>query len=58
MIQKSNLIALCGLMLLGCSGGEPSLSQENNNTWYKPTADTSWQWQLTGDIDTSYDVDL
>lgn len=26
--------------------------------WYKPTLHTSWQWQLQGDIDTSYDVDL
>lgn len=26
--------------------------------WYKPVVDTSWQWQLTGDINTSYDVDM
>ncbi len=26
--------------------------------WYKPSKYTSWQWQLTGDIDRSYDVTL
>ena len=28
------------------------------NTWWQPDLDTSWQWQLSGDTDTSYDVDL
>lgn len=34
---------------------------ERNNTpgtWYKPTPGISWQWQLQGDIDTEFDVDL
>jgi len=26
--------------------------------WYKPSKYTSWQWQLTGDIDISYDAKL
>ncbi|OGJ47713.1 hypothetical protein A2344_01360 [Candidatus Peregrinibacteria bacterium RIFOXYB12_FULL_41_12] len=26
--------------------------------WYQPTPETSWQWQLSGDIDTDYDVDM
>ena len=26
--------------------------------WYKPDINTSWQWQLTGDINISYDVEL
>ena len=26
--------------------------------WYKPDTNTSWQWQLTGNINTSYDVEL
>ena len=29
-----------------------------NKEWYKPTKNTSWQWQLTGVINTHYDVDL
>lgn len=27
-------------------------------TWYKPNTKTTWQWQLTGEINSSYDVDL
>ena len=27
-------------------------------TWYKPDTNTTWQWQLTGTINTSYDVDV
>ena len=26
--------------------------------WYKPSIDTSWQWQLTNTINTSYDVEM
>ncbi len=26
--------------------------------WYKPETDTSWQWQLTGVVNTSYDVEV
>jgi len=26
--------------------------------WYKPAIDTTWQWQLSGDVNSSYDVDL
>lgn len=26
--------------------------------WWQPAPGTSWQWQLTGDIDTSYDVQM
>lgn len=26
--------------------------------WYRPTVDTTWQWQLTGDINQNYDVDV
>jgi len=27
-------------------------------TWWKPTPGTTWQWQLTGNINTTYDVDM
>jgi len=62
------------LSLVGCggvSGGEASAPDISINhifdssvvpyskgTWYKPQTDTSWQWQLQGSIDTSYDVDI
>ena len=26
--------------------------------WYKPNKNTSWQWQLSGNVNTSYDVDI
>jgi hypothetical protein len=29
-----------------------------DQNWYKPNTYTSWQWQLTGEINTQYDVDL
>ncbi|NQV90945.1 endo alpha-1,4 polygalactosaminidase [Candidatus Woesearchaeota archaeon] len=29
-----------------------------NNTWYHPKPGISWQWQLSGDINTNYKVDL
>jgi hypothetical protein len=34
----------------------PAVSSEND--WWQPAVDTSWQWQLEGEIDTSFDVDL
>ncbi len=27
-------------------------------TWWRPAVDTTWQWQLEGAIDTSFDVDM
>ncbi len=29
-----------------------------NGTWYKPDIDSSWQWQLEGTINSSYDVEI
>lgn len=29
-----------------------------NGEWYKPALTETWQWQLQGDIDTSYEVDV
>jgi hypothetical protein len=30
----------------------------SNQNWWQPTPGTSWQWQLTGDINTSLDVQM
>jgi hypothetical protein len=42
--------------------GEDINETDGNSTeeseWYKPTIDTTWQWQLSGDVNSSYDVDL
>lgn len=34
----------------------PTISSEND--WWQPAVNTSWQWQLEGEIDTSFDVDI
>jgi len=31
---------------------------EENENWYKPKPGTTWQWQLAGEINTEYEVDL
>jgi hypothetical protein len=30
----------------------------NSDNWYKPDVNTSWQWQLKGKVNTSYDVNV
>ena len=34
------------------------VGEEEAGDWYKPRPGTSWQWQLSEEINTSYDVDL
>ena len=43
---------LACLVLGGCGG-----SDDDGARWH-PEADDTWQWQLQGTIDTSYDVDV
>jgi len=31
---------------------------KNLQSWYQPNISTTWQWQLTGEINTNYNVDL
>ena len=31
---------------------------KNLQSWYQPNISTTWQWQLTGDLNLSYDVDI
>ncbi len=33
-------------------------AQQTQKSWYQPTPHTSWQWQLTGDINTNYQVQM
>jgi hypothetical protein len=33
-------------------------SGEPAGPWWRPSPGTSWQWQLSGDLDLSYDVDM
>ena len=56
--------------LVGC-GSSDSSAQDDGSTifdstvapittgnWYKPTTNTSWQWQLKDDVNTSYSVEI
>ena len=40
------------------SGIDPNMPPITDGTWYRPVATTSWQWQLLGTINTSYDVEV
>lgn len=33
-------------------------SPSSTGSWYKPALNVSWQWQLTGNLNTGYDVEL
>jgi hypothetical protein len=37
-----------------CGGGTNPIQK----AWYKPSTQTTWQWQLSGTVNTSYTVDL
>jgi hypothetical protein len=53
------------LLLQGCSDTEPISNKIKevtpptpSNSLYLPEPQTSWQWQLSGDINTEYDVEM
>lgn len=63
------VISMISLLLIsGCGGESGDAFIENTNpnippgsspeNWYKPLATVKWQWQLQGDVNTSYDVEL
>ena len=68
--MKITIFILAIILLVGCGSGGSSPEVNNTKlfdssihpittgTWYKPDTNTSWQWQLTGDINTSYNVEL
>jgi len=37
---------------------DPDAPPVTDGDWYRPTADTTWQWQLLEEINTSYDVEV
>ncbi len=55
--MKTLLSLALSLLLLGCSGSSDSNNEIPNNS-VTLTSDTSWQWQLQGTINTTYNVDL
>ena len=68
--MKSKIgILLCVVFFTGCATAQqPALVQSPKKTslaattttvsWYQPKPGISWQWQLSGNINTSYNVDL
>ncbi len=67
-MNKVLISSILSLFLISC-GANNSTSIEatkdtntttsqsiQDKTWYTPNANTSWQWQLTGTVNTSYDV--
>jgi len=63
------LLLIFFVLLLGGCGGSSSSSFEQERVfdadatpiegqWYRPSSETTWQWQLSGDINRSYSVDL
>lgn len=47
-------------LLIGCNSGGSSSSDSSNNSssWYTPSVGVTWQWQLQGTVNTSYDVTI
>ncbi len=68
--MKMIVYLLTVMFILGCGGSSPSQTNDQTTifdsslppvttgTWYKPDTNTSWQWQLQGDINTSHEVEL
>ncbi len=53
------------IVLCGCSKDDNIQSPLNadvlpvtEGNWFRPVEETTWQWQLTGDINTSYDAEV
>lgn len=51
-------------LFVGCGGGDSDNTDsggdivQTKKSWYTPDAKTTWQWQLRGDINQKYDVNL
>ncbi|MCA9387810.1 MAG: endo alpha-1,4 polygalactosaminidase [Candidatus Andersenbacteria bacterium] len=71
--ERSLVVVVTSFLLLGIAIGarftiaEPQHETEEGKSgehmavrgdWYVPEPEVSWQWQLQGEIDTSYDVDV
>ncbi|MCA9619112.1 MAG: endo alpha-1,4 polygalactosaminidase [Myxococcales bacterium] len=57
------LVALL-LLTAACGGGDgqtpldPDVPPVTEGDWYRPALAVTWQWQLSGPLDTSYDVEI
>ena len=54
----AGVLALGGILGCGGPGFDPDVPPVTEGDWYRPAADVTWQWQLTGTPNTSYDVEI
>lgn len=53
------LLILFTVFLIGCAKQTEQIENNAQHTlWYKPKPGISWQYQLSGEINTKYDVDI
>ena len=58
------LVLLCsiltaGFSLVACSNNEdPAEGSVQEGDWYRPAVGVTWQWQLLGELNTDYDVEI
>lgn len=65
-LKGSPRSALAGLLISGAAtasgcggpGFDPNAPPVTEGDWYRPALDVTWQWQLTGTPNTSYDAEL
>jgi len=66
--MKTAILTLTLFFLVGCGNSssqnttinlfDSTVKPVTTGSWYKPDVDTSWQWQLQGNLNTSYNVEL
>ena len=61
--QSAACLLICAAFLSGCGGSDPDAAESLQSaaalaTAWRPRTTDTWQWQLTGSINTTYDVDV
>ena len=56
--MKFSYLLAALLVVSNCGGNSENKDSLEQNNWYKPTPNTTWQWQLQGDINRDYNVNL
>jgi hypothetical protein len=65
MIVRSSFFIIILFLFIGCKVSntskkvfDPDVEPVTKGSWFKPQKDSSWQWQLIGNVNISYDVDI
>ncbi len=67
LLNRSLLCVVVLTLLSGCGGNSQEVPQSSspfplptpaNGDWYAPSSGTTWQWQLSGELNTQYAVDV